>query len=320
MTATASAPPTRPGRTTTARPIEASGTFTLGDLRIHRLGFGAMRLTGDGIWGPPKDHDECIRVLHRALELGIDFIDTADSYGPYISEELIHEALHPYPRGLVIATKAGILRTGPNKWIPLGNPAYLRQECEMSLRRLGLQRIDLFQLHRVDSHYPAADQFGELKKLQDEGKVRHVGLSEVTVDQIKAARRILPIVSVQNEYNLVNRKSEAVLDYCEAEGIGFIPWFPVAAGKLAQPGGVVDRITKTTKATPAQVALAWLLRRSPVMLPIPGTSSVAHLEENCAAALLELTDAQFEELNTPRSKGRRRPTMRSIAWWAGDRR
>lgn len=289
---------TKPGRTSSARPIDASGTFGIGDLRVHRLGFGAMRLTGDGIWGPPKDHDECIRVLRRAVELGVDFIDTADSYGPYISEELIHEALHPYPRGLIIATKAGILRTGPNQWIPLGNPTYLRQECEMSLRRLGLDRIDLFQLHRVDSNYPAADQFGELKKLQDEGKVRHVGLSEVTVDQIKAARRILPIVTVQNEYNLVNRKSEDVLDYCEAQGIGFIPWFPVASGKLAQPGGIVDRVVKKTNATPAQVALAWLLRRSPVMLPIPGTSSVAHLEENCAAATLQLTDEQFEGLNS----------------------
>jgi pyridoxine 4-dehydrogenase len=279
------------------RPIDASGTFSLGDLRIHRLGFGAMRLTGDGIWGPPKSHDESIRVLRRAVELGVDFIDTADAYGPYISEELIHEALHPYPHGLVIATKAGLLRTGPNEWIPLGNPTYLRQECEMSRRRLGVDTIDLFQLHRIDPNYPTDDQFLVLKKLQDEGKVRHIGLSEVTVDQVKAARRIVPIVSVQNEYNLVNRKSEAVLDYCEAEGIGFIPWFPVASGKLAQPGGIVDKVVKETNATPAQVALAWLLRRSEVMLPIPGTSSVAHLEENCGAAQLDLTNKQFVDLN-----------------------
>jgi pyridoxine 4-dehydrogenase len=284
-------------QSTTARPIEASGTLLIGDLEVHRLGFGSMRLTGPGIWGPPKDHAEAIRVLRRAVELGVDFIDTANSYGPYIAEELIHEALHPYPSGLVIATKAGLLRTGPDKWPTLGNPDYLRQECEMSLRRLGVDQIDLFQLHRIDPKVPAADQFGVLKALQDEGKVRHVGLSEVTVDQIKAARKVLPIVTVQNEYNLANRKSEAVLDYCEREGLGFIPWYPVAAGKLTQAGGVVDRIATAAHATTAQVAIAWLLRRSPVMLPIPGTSSVQHLEENCDAALVELTDRQVAELS-----------------------
>ena len=283
-------------RAATARPIDASGMFLIGDLRVHRLGFGAMQLPGPGVWGPPQDHDEAIRVLRRAIELGVDFIDTADSYGPEVSEDLIHEALHPYPSGLVIATKAGFVRPGPGKWSTLGYPDYLRQECGMSLRRLGLERIDLFQLHRIDPKVPAEDQFGLLKALQDEGKIRHVGLSEVTVAQIEAARRVVPIVTVQNEYNLVLRKAEGVLDYCEAEGIGFIPWHPIGSGKLARAGGPVDQVAKVTGATPGQVAIAWLLRRSPVMLPIPGTSSVAHLEENCAAAVVQLTNAQFAQL------------------------
>jgi aryl-alcohol dehydrogenase-like predicted oxidoreductase len=289
----------------TLRRVEASGTFRIGELRVHRLGFGTMRLTGPGIWGPPKDHSEAIRVLRSALELGVDLIDTADSYGPYIAEELINEALYPYPPGLVIATKAGLVRTGPSygdEWPRLGRPEYLRQECEMSLRRLGLECIDLFQLHRIDPKVPADEQFGLLRDLQREGKVRHVGLSEVSVDEIQAAERVVPIVSVQNRYNLVDRQSEDVLAYCEGRGIGFIPWFPVAAGKLAEPGGAVAEVARATGATPSQVALAWLLRRSPAMLPIPGTSKVAHLEENCAAATVKLTEEQFERLSAAQAR------------------
>ena len=280
----------------TSHPVAAGGTFALGDLTVHRLGYGAMQITGPGVWGPPKDPDEAVRVLRRSVELGVDLIDTADSYGPHVSEELIRQALHPYPPGLVIATKAGLTRTGPGKWHPVGRPEYLRQQCEMSLRRLGVERIDLFQLHRVDPKVPAAEQFGLLRDLQDEGKVRHVGLSEVSVEQVEAARHVVPIVAVQNRYNLTDRGSEDVLDYCAAHGIGFIPWFPIASGALAKPGGPVDRAAKATGATPAQVALAWLLRRSPVILPIPGTSSVAHLEENCAAAGVRLTDEQMAAL------------------------
>jgi pyridoxine 4-dehydrogenase len=280
----------------TKDPIRQSGAFKLGEVEIHRLGFGAMQLTGKGVWGPPRDHDECIAVLRRALELGVDFIDTADSYGPYVSEELIREALHPYPAGLVIATKAGCVRTAPEDWFDVGRPEYLRQECEMSLRRLGVERIDLFQLHRIDAKTPREEQFGLLRELVDEGKVRHVGLSEVSVEEIEAAREVVEIVSVQNEYNLVARQSQDVLSYCEREGIGFIPWFPMAAGELARPGGPVDKIAAAKGATPAQVALAWLLGSSAVSLPIPGTSSVAHLEENCAAALVELTDAELARL------------------------
>jgi len=286
---------------TTNRLIDASGTFAFGDLTVHRLGFGAMRITGKGIWGPPRDHQEALRVLRRAVELGVDFIDTADSYGPYISEELIREALHPYPAGLVIATKAGLLRTGPDVWPPCGRPEYLRQECEMSLRRLGLERIDLFQLHRIDPQVPAEEQFGLLHDLQREGKIRHVGLSEVSVAEIEAARKVVPIVSVQNLYNLVERKSEDVLDHCEREGIGFIPWFPIASGKLAEPGGPVDDVARATGATPSQVALAWLLHRSPAMLPIPGTGSVAHLEENCGAAGVSLSAAQVAALSAAKA-------------------
>jgi len=282
---------------TTTHPAAASGTFYLGgDLPVVRLGFGAMRLTGPGIWGPPRDHDEAIRVLRRAVELGVTLIDTADSYGPYISEELIHEALHPYPEDLVIATKAGLVRTGPDEWHPVGRPEYLRQEAEMSLRRLGLERIDLFQLHRPDPQVPWEDQIGVLADLQREGKIRHIGLSNVSVDQIQTAREIATIVTVQNRYNLADRDAEDVLEFCVSEGLGFIPWFPVATGRLARSGGPLDRIARQLGATGAQLALAWLLRRAPVTLPIPGTASVAHLEENVAAAGLRLTDEQFETL------------------------
>jgi aryl-alcohol dehydrogenase-like predicted oxidoreductase len=282
----------------TDRPVESSGTFLLDDLPVHRMSFGAMRITGPGIWGPPDDHDEAIRVLRRAVELGVDFIDTADSYGPYVSEELICEALYPYPDGLVIGTKAGLTRIGPDpaEWPPVGRPEYLRQECLMSLRRLRLECIDLFQLHRIDAKVPAAEQFGVLKELRDEGKIRHVGLSEVTVAEIEAAREVIPIVSVQNLYNLANRRSEPVLEHCESQAIGFIPWSPIADGTLSARRGPLVEVAEAVAATPAQVALAWLLRRSPVMLPIPGTSKVAHLEENCAASTVVLSDAQFDAL------------------------
>ncbi|MCV7222564.1 aldo/keto reductase [Mycolicibacterium elephantis] len=276
---------------------QASGTFTLGgDLTINRLGYGAMRLTGKGTWGPPEDRDECLRVLRRAVELGVNFIDTADSYGPYVSEELIREALHPYD-GVVIATKAGLLRTGPDVWPVLGYPPYLRQECEMSLRRLGVDTIDLFQLHRIDDKFLLEDQLGELVALQQEGKIRHIGLSEVTVEQLEAAQKVADIVSVQNMYNLTMRTAEPVLEACEAQRIGFIPWFPLAAGPLAAPDGPLQRIAADHDASPSQLALAWLLKRSPVMLPIPGTSKVAHLEENVAAAAIELSDDEFETLS-----------------------
>ncbi|WP_347133498.1 aldo/keto reductase [Mycobacterium sp. DL] len=256
-----------------------------------------MRLTGQGVWGPPADPDECIRVLRRAAELGVDFIDTADSYGPYVSEELIRQALHPYD-GIVVATKAGLLRTGPDQWPPLGYPAYLRQQCEMSLRRLGVDTIDLFQLHRIDTKFPAEDQIGELVALQQEGKIRHIGLSEVSAEQLTAARAVTPIASVQNMYNLTARDAEPVLDACETDGIAFIPWFPLAAGPLAAADGPLQRIAADHDASPSQLALAWLLKRSPVMVPIPGTSKVAHLEENVAAAQIELTDAEFETLSS----------------------
>lgn len=276
--------------------IEQSGTFPLGGKTIHRLGFGAMRITGSGVWGPPKDKNEALRVLRRAVELGIDFIDTADSYGPNVSEELIREALHPYAKTLLIATKAGLLRPGPNEWVPSGRPAYLREQCEKSLERLGVEQIDLFQLHRIDPKVPADEQFGLLKSLLEEGKVRAVGLSEVSVPEIEAARRIVPIASVQNLYNVTSRKSEAVVDYCETHGIAFIPWYPIGSGKLTEPGSVLDTVAKEAGATRSQVALAWLLRRAKVILPIPGTSSVAHLEENCGAGGITLTDAQYDSL------------------------
>ena len=279
-------------------PAAKSGTFSFGGgLRVNRLGFGTMRLTGPGIWGEPANRAEAIAVLRRAVELGINLIDTADSYGPYVAENLIREALHPYSTGLVIATKAGLVRTGPNAWAPVGRPEYLRQECEMSLRRLGLDRIDLFQLHRIDPKVPADEQFGLLKDLQGEGKIRYAGLSEVSVAEIKAARKIVPIVSVQNLYNITERKYEDVLEYCTRENLGFIPWFPLATGNLAKPGSALEKIARRLGAEPGQVALAWLLRKSPVMLPIPGTSQVKHLEDNTAAALLKVDDAVFGELD-----------------------
>lgn len=278
--------------TTTTPPA----TFTIGDLTVHRLGFGSMQLTGPGVWGPPKDHDEAIRVLQRSVELGVDFIDTADAYGPYVAEDLIAEALHPYRDGLVIATKAGLTRTGPNEWPPVGRPEYLRQEALMSLRRLKLDVIDLFQLHRIDEQVPLADQVGELKKLQEEGKVRHIGLSEVSVEQLQEAQQTATIVTVQNLYNLAKRDAEPLLEYSEQHGIGFIPWFPLATGALAKEGGTLDALAKQHDATPSQLALAWLLHRSPVMLPIPGTSSVAHLEDNMKAAAIELTAEEVREL------------------------
>jgi aryl-alcohol dehydrogenase-like predicted oxidoreductase len=273
-----------------------SGTFQINGRPVHRLGFGAMRITGPGIWGEPADRAECVAVLRRAVELGVDFIDTADSYGPGISEEIIAEALHPYADNVLIATKAGLTRTGPDRWSPVGRPAYLRQQAELSLRRLKLERIELFQLHRIDPEVPLADQVGELKALQDEGKVGAIGLSEVSVAELEQAREVADIATVQNLYNLTERQSEDVLGYCESAGIGFIPWFPIAAGDLAKPGGAVDHVVQATGATPSQVALAWLLAKSPVMLPIPGTSKVSHLEENIGGAGLRLTDAQVAEL------------------------
>src|SRR6266540_159712 len=282
-------------------PAARSGTFKIGgDLPVHRLGFGAMRITGKGIWGEPQDHDEAIAVLRRAVELGITLIDTADSYGPEVSERLIAEALHPYPEDLVIATKGGLLRAGPDQWKPDGRPEHLRAALEGSLKRLKLERIDLYQLHRIDPKVPAEDQLGTLKDLQAEGKIRHVGLSEVRVAQIEHARTILPIVSVQNRYSLADRQSEDVLEYCEREGLGFLPWYPLAAGGLVQQRRLAQ-VAKRLGATPAQVAIAWLLQRSPVMLPIPGTSRVSHLEENTRAALLQLSEADFRELDQARS-------------------
>jgi aryl-alcohol dehydrogenase-like predicted oxidoreductase len=275
-------------------------TFTYANQTVNRLGFGAMRITGEGIWGPPKDPDECRAVLRRAVELGVNLIDTADSYGPYVSEELIREALHPYG-GIKVATKAGFLRIGPNAWRECGRPDYLRQECEMSLRRLGQASIDLFQLHRIDPAVAPEDQFGLLGDLLDEGKVQAVGLSEVSVEQIIAARKVVTISTVQNLYNVSNRQSEDVLEYCEREGIGFIPWYPVAAGNLVRSGGPLDALAHQNGITVGQLSLAWLLRRSPVMLPIPGTSKVAHVEENCAAATITLDDATFEALNELRN-------------------
>ena len=275
----------------------ASGTFVIGgDLPVHRMGFGTMRLTGEGIWGEPADRDEAISVLRRAVELGITLFDTADSYGPEVAERLIAEALYPYPDDLIIATKAGFQRPGPGKWVEDGRPAHLREAVEGSLRRLRLARIDLYQLHRIDPKVPVADQIGTLLDLQQQGKIRHIGLSEVSVKQIEAVRRMVTIVSVQNRYNLDDRASEDVLNYCTGENLGFIPWFPLATGDLANSGGPLARVAGRLGATPAQVALAWLLKKSPVMLPIPGTSSVEHLEENTAAAALRLDEAAMREL------------------------
>jgi len=280
------------------RPAAKAGDFVIGgDLRVHRLGFGAMRITGKGIWGEPKDRAEAIRVLRKAVELGINFIDTADSYGPSVSEEIIAEALYPYPKELVIATKAGLERPGPDQWVPNGKPEYLRKACEGSLRRLRVERIDLFQLHRIDDKVPVEDQLGTLEDLQAEGKIKHIGLSEVSVAQIENARKLVPIVTVQNRYSVLDRGAEDVLEYCERTKIGFIPWFPLGAGQLSAAGSKLARIAEQAKITPSQLALTWLLRRSPVMLPIPGTSRVEHLEENVATASVKIDDGIYQELN-----------------------
>jgi aryl-alcohol dehydrogenase-like predicted oxidoreductase len=275
----------------------AGGTFTLGgDMTVNRLGYGAMRITGEGIWGEPKNPDEARRLLRRVVELGINFIDTADSYGPEVSERLIAEALHPYPQGLIIGTKGGLTRQGPEHWAPVGRPEYLRQCVEMSLRRLRQDRIDLYQLHRFDEKVPMEESLGALKDLQKAGKIRHIGLSEVSVREIELARKMVTVVSVQNLYNLSDRKHEDVVTYCEKHKIGFIPWFPVAAGDLAKPGGVLDKAAKRHGAKVSQLALAWLLHRSPCVIPIPGTSSIAHLEENTAAASLQLKPEEWREI------------------------
>ncbi|MDN5932048.1 MAG: aldo/keto reductase [Pseudonocardia sp.] len=274
-----------------------TSTFRIGDgPAVNRLGFGTMQLTGPGVWGPPADPESAIAVLRRVAELGTNLFDTADSYGPEVAEDLLRRALHPYS-GLTIATKAGLLRTGPGEWHPCGRPEYLRQQCELSLRRLGVERIDLFQLHRIDPSVPADEQFGVLAALKAEGKVAGVGLSEVGIEQVEHARRVVDIATVQNRYNLVDRASDAVLRHCTEHGIGFLPWFPIASGPLAEPGGPVAGIAERLGATPAQVALAWLLRRSSVMLPIPGTSSVAHAEENAGAAELTLDPESVEKLD-----------------------
>jgi len=283
--------------TTTHVKAGASGTFALGgDLHINRLGFGAMRITGEGIWGEPKDAENAKRVLRRALELGVNFIDTADSYGPEVSERLIAEALHPYPSDLVIATKGGLTRSGPNRWAPVGRPEYLRQCVEMSLRRLRVERVDLWQLHRIDPKVPVEESLGAIKELQKQGKIRHIGLSEVVPAEIERATRTVAIVSVQNLYNVSERKYESTLEYCEKNNLGFIPWFPVAAGALARRGGILDTAAKRHSATVAQLSIAWLLHRSPVMLPIPGTSSVEHLEENIASGAVELSADEWKAI------------------------
>jgi pyridoxine 4-dehydrogenase len=275
----------------------AAGTFRIGgEIEVHRLGFGAMRITGRGVWGEPADRGEALRTLRRLPQLGINFIDTADSYGPDVSEQLLREALHPYA-GTLVATKGGLLRTGPDRWVPCGRPEYLLQQVKMSLRHLGVERIDLWQLHRIDPKVPADEQFAAVKAMQQEGLIRHAGLSEVSVADIVAAGRHFTVATVQNRYNLVDRGSEAVLEHCTRAGIGFIPWYPLAAGSLAKPGGLVDQVAKRHGATPGQVAIAWLLACSPVMLPIPGTSQLKHLEENTAAAALRLAQEEFAELD-----------------------
>jgi pyridoxine 4-dehydrogenase len=277
--------------------VAASGTFDIGgELTVNRLGFGAMQLTGRGIWGEPDDPDECRRVLQRAVELGVNFIDTANSYGPEVSERLIAEALHPYPDDLVIGTKAGLERPGPGQWVMNGDPAYLKRECEGSLRRLRLDQIPLFQLHRIDPKVPLEDQIGALTELRDEGKIRFIGLSEVSVEQLSAVRALTPVATVQNKYNLGDRSAEPVLEECEREAIGFIPWFPLNTGRLAEAGGPLDAVASRHDASPAQLALAWLLHRSPVMLPIPGTSKVDHLEDNMKAAAIELSGEEVAAL------------------------
>ncbi|MFT8505508.1 aldo/keto reductase [Acetobacter sp.] len=289
--------------TASASNASRSGTFRIGgDLEINRLGFGAMRITGPGIWGPPADHDETVRTLKRLPELGVNFIDTADSYGPDVSEWLTREALHPYPEGLVIATKGGLTRSGPDIWKPVGRPEYLLQQVHKSLRNLGVEQIDLWQLHRIDPKVPADEQFDAIRSFIDQKLIRHAGLSEVSVDDIKAASKFFEVATVQNRYNLVDRTSEDVLDYCAAQNIGFIPWFPLAAGDLAKPGSILDVMARKYEAHPSQIALAWILKRSPVMLPIPGTSRVAHLEQNVAAAGITLSNEDFAALD---AEGRR---------------
>jgi aryl-alcohol dehydrogenase-like predicted oxidoreductase len=274
-----------------------SGTFKIGgDLEVHRLGFGAMRITGNGIWGEPADRDEALRTLRRLPGLGVNFIDTADAYGPDVSEWLIREALAPYAN-MVVATKGGLTRSGPNEWDPVGRPEYLRQQALKSVRNLGVEQIDLWQLHRIDPYVPREEQFAAIKALLDDGIIRHAGLSEVSIEEIEAASKVFPVSTVQNRYNLVDRLNEGVLDYCSTRGIGFIPWFPLAAGDLAKPGSLLDDLARSRGASPSQIALAWVLRRSPVMLPIPGTSKVAHLEENVAAAAIQLSDAEFAALD-----------------------
>jgi pyridoxine 4-dehydrogenase len=276
---------------------EKSGTFRVGgETSVHRLGFGSMRLTGPGIWGPPANRAEVLRTLRRLPELGVNFVDTADSYGPDVAEELIREALHPYG-DMLIATKAGLARTGPDRWTPLGRPEYLIQQAHTSCHRLGVEQIGLWQLHRIDPKVPREEQFGAVKTLIDAGVIRHAGLSEVSVAEIRAASKVFKVATVQNRYNLLDRSSEDVLNYCASQGIGFIPWFPLAAGDLTKPGAILDSIARRHRATPGQVALAWVLRRSPVMLPIPGTSKQSHLEENVAAAGIDLNDAEFSALN-----------------------
>jgi pyridoxine 4-dehydrogenase len=283
--------------------VTSAGTVSIGkDLTVNRLGFGAMRLTGEGIWGAPKDPEECKRVLRRLLDLNVNFIDTADAYGPYVSETLIAEALHPYPKGLLIATKGGLTRQGPDQWLPVGRAEYLRQCVEMSLRRLKVDRIDLYQLHRIDPRTPVEESLGELRKMQEEGKIHHIGVSETSVAEIEQARKIVPIVSVQNKYNITDRAHENVVDYCEKNNLVFIPWFPLAAGSLTRPGGVLDNLAKAHNVTTSQIAIAWLLRRSPVMLPIPGTSKVKHLEENVASAELKLSDSEWRSLDEAAQK------------------
>lgn len=277
---------------------QATDTFRIGgDLPVHRLGYGAMQLPGPGVWGEPADRGAALRVVRAAVEQGVDFIDTADSYGPLVSELLIAEALHPYPEDLVIATKAGLTRQGPGIWTPVGRPAYLKQQVELSLRHLRVERIDLIQLHRIDPDVPLADQLGAFKELQEEGKVRHIGVSEVSVEQLQAAREVVEVVSVQNLYNLTNRQSADVLEYATEHGIAFIPWFPIATGDLAKPDSPVGAIAQELDATPSQVALAWLLQKSPVILPIPGTRSVEHLTENMGAANLHLSDGDIVRLD-----------------------
>ncbi|MBF6331082.1 aldo/keto reductase [Nocardia transvalensis] len=283
--------------TPVAASAAASGVISLGDSTVHRLGFGAMQLVGPYAWGEPPSREEAVRVLRRAVELGVNLIDTADSYGPHISEELIRIALHPYPDGLVIATKGGMIRPGPLAAGVIGRPDYLRQQVELSLRRLGLERIELYQLHRIDPTVPVEESVQALAEMQSEGKIGSIGLSEVSVDDIEVARTVADIASVQNVYNLVDRRHEAVLEYCEREGIAFLPWTPIATGELARPGGILDQLARAYEATPAQLALSWLLHRSPTILPIPGTRSIEHLEENVAAAAIELSGEQFERLD-----------------------